>query len=146
MIPRDCCTPRSTPNPVLIFEHKLLYKTKGHVPEAPYRVAIGKAAIRRAGRDLTIVATGVMVGRALEAAASLDAAGHDVEVIDLPSIRPIDRETLVASVSKTTPLLVVHEAVKTFGIGAEISAMIAESDAFDRLDAPIRRLGGAAGR
>ncbi len=131
------------PNPVLIFEHKLLYKTKGHVPEAPYRVAIGKAAIRRAGRDLTIVATGVMVGRALEAAANLDAAGHDVEVIDLRSIRPIDRETLVASVSKTTRLLIVHEAVKTLGIGAEISAMIAESEAFDRLDAPIRRLGGA---
>jgi pyruvate/2-oxoglutarate/acetoin dehydrogenase E1 component len=131
------------PNPVLIFEHKLLYKTKGHVPEAPYRVAIGKAVVRRPGSDLTIVATGIMVSRALEAAGTLAAAGYDVEVIDLRSIRPIDRETLVASVSKTTRLLIVHEAVTTLGIGAEISALIAESEAFDRLDAPIRRLGGA---
>lgn len=131
------------PNPVLIFEHKLLYKTKGHVPDQPYRVEIGKAAIRRLGRDLTIVATGIMVARALEAAETLATAGHEVEVIDLRSIRPIDRATLVASVSKTTRLLIVHEAVKTLGIGAEISAMIAESEAFDRLDAPIRRLGGA---
>lgn len=130
------------PDPVLIFEHKLLYKTKGKVPEAPYRVPIGKAAVRREGKDLTIVATSIMVHRALEAAQELAERGHDVEVIDLRSLRPIDTETLVASVSKTTRLLSVYEGAQTLGIGAEISALIAESEAFDRLDAPIRRLGG----
>ncbi|HEX7389856.1 MAG TPA: alpha-ketoacid dehydrogenase subunit beta [Acidiphilium sp.] len=131
------------PNPVLIFEHKLLYKAKGYVPEAPYRVPIGKAALRRPGRDITIVATGIMVQRALEAAGVLAESGHEAEVIDLRSLRPLDGETLIASVARTTRLLVVHEAVKSFGIGAEIAALIAESEAFDRLDAPIRRLGGA---
>jgi pyruvate/2-oxoglutarate/acetoin dehydrogenase E1 component len=131
------------PDPVMIFEHKLLYKMKGPVPEGHYIVPIGKAAIRRTGTDLTIVATSIMVHKALEAAEILAAEGIDVEVVDLRSIRPMDNATIIASVVKTHRLLCVYEAVKTLGIGAEISAMIAESEAFDRLDAPIVRLGGA---
>ena len=131
------------PDPVVIFEHKLLYKMTGAVPAEAYRVPIGKAVIRRPGRDLTIVATGLMVHRALEAAERLAGRGHDAEVIDLRSLRPLDTATLIDSVTRTTRLLCVHESVKMLGIGAEISAAIAESAAFDRLDAPIRRLGGA---
>jgi pyruvate/2-oxoglutarate/acetoin dehydrogenase E1 component len=131
------------PNPVLIFEHKLLYKTRGPVPEDPYRVPIGKAAVRRAGRDLTIVGSSIMAIRAAAAAARLAAEDIDAEVIDLRSLRPLDFATIAASVRKTHRLLIVYEGVKIMGIGAEISAMIAESDAFDFLDAPIARLGGA---
>ena len=131
------------PDPVMIFEHKLLYKMKGPVPAEPYRTPIGRAAIRRQGRDLTIVATAIMVHRALEAAAILAEDGIEVEVIDLRSLRPLDDAAIVDSVSRTTRLLCVYEGVRTLGIGAEISAMIAESEAFDRLDAPIGRLGGA---
>jgi len=131
------------PNPVLIFEHKLLYKTRGPVPSEPYRVPLGRAVVRREGRDLTIVATSIMALRAAAAAERLAADGIDAEVIDLRCIRPIDTDTLVASVSKTHRLMVVYEGVKTMGIGAEIAARIAESDAFDYLDAPIVRLGGA---
>ena len=131
------------PDPVMIFEHKLLYKMKGEVPAGHYTVPIGKAEVRKAGKDATIVATSIMVHKALDAAAQLMQEGIDVEVIDLRTIRPIDRETVVESVKKTTRLLCVYEAVKTLGIGAEISAMIAESEAFDYLDAPIMRLGGS---
>src|SRR5687767_10621692 len=131
------------PNPVLIFEHKLLYKTKGPVPAAPYRVPIGSAIVRRAGRDVTIVAASIMALRASAAAERLAADGIDAEVIDLRSLRPIDFDTIAQSVRKTHRLLIVYEGVKTMGIGAEISAQVAESDVFDFLDAPIARLGGA---
>jgi acetoin:2,6-dichlorophenolindophenol oxidoreductase subunit beta len=131
------------PDPVLIFEHKLLYKIKGHVPEESYMVPIGKAAVVREGRDVTVVAAAIMVHKALEAAEILAGEGIDVEVIDLRSIRPIDTATIIASVKKTTRLACIYEGVKTLGIGAEISALIAESEAFDYLDAPILRLGGA---
>lgn len=131
------------PDPVMIFEHKLLYKMKGDVPEGRYTVPIGKAAVRRKGRDVTIVATSIMVHKALEAAKTLADSGIDAEVIDLRCIRPIDRESVLTSVRKTSRLVCVYEAVKTLGIGAEISALVAESDAFDYLDAPIVRLGGA---
>ncbi len=131
------------PDPVMFFEHKLLYKMRGPVPAEPYRIPIGEAATVRRGRDLTIVATAIMVQRSLDAAARLAEDGMDVEVIDLRTLRPLDRGTIVESVSRTTRLLCVYEGVKTLGIGAEISAMVAESEAFDRLDAPIRRLGGA---
>ncbi len=131
------------PNPVLIFEHKLLYKTKGPVPSAPYRVPIGSAAVRRTGRDVTIVAASVMAIRAAAAAERLAGEGIDAEVIDLRSLRPIDFPTIAQSVRKTHRLLIVYEGVKTMGIGAEISAQVAESDVFDFLDAPIARLGGA---
>ncbi|AGS26481.1 alpha-ketoacid dehydrogenase subunit beta [Rhizobium etli] len=131
------------PDPVMIFEHKLLYKMKGPVPEGHYTVPLDKAEIRRQGEDLSIVATSIMVHKALEAAEQLAAERIDVEVIDLRSVRPIDRATVITSVKKTTRLLCVYEGVKTLGVGAEISAMIAESDAFDYLDAPIVRLGGS---
>lgn len=131
------------PDPVLIFEHKLLYKTKGEVPSGRYTLPLDKAAIRRPGADVTLVASGIMVHKALEAAQTLAAEGIDAEIIDLRSVRPIDAETICASVEKTSRLILVHESVKTLGIGAEISATIAESAAFDFLDAPIVRLGGA---
>ncbi len=131
------------PDPVMIFEHKLLYKTRGHVPAGHYLTPIGKALVRRPGTDLTIVAGSIMVHRALEAAEALLADGIHAEVIDLRCIRPIDRDTILASVRKTGRLMVVYEGVKAFGVGAEISAMVAESDAFDYLDAPIIRLGAA---
>jgi acetoin:2,6-dichlorophenolindophenol oxidoreductase subunit beta len=131
------------PDPVLIFEHKLLYKMKGHVPEEMYRTPIGKAVVRREGTDATVVAGSIMLHKALEAAEILAAEGINLEVIDLRSIRPIDGATIIESVKKTTRLACVYEGVKTLGIGAEISALIAESEAFDYLDAPILRLGGA---
>ncbi len=131
------------PDPVLIFEHKLLYKMKGPVPEGHYTVPLDKAEVRRAGRDLTIVASGVMAGRALEAAETLAREGVEAEVIDPRSLRPLDLATIGASVKKTSRLMCVYEGVKTLGIGAEISAAIAESEVFDYLDAPILRLGGA---
>ncbi|PWV95798.1 pyruvate dehydrogenase E1 component beta subunit [Hoeflea marina] len=131
------------PDPVMIFEHKILYKMKGHVPEGYYTTPIGKAAIRRPGTDVSIVATSLMVHKALAAAETLAGEGIDVEVIDLRTVRPMDRETILASVRKTGKLICVYEGVKTLGVGAEISAMVAESDAFDFLEAPILRLGGA---
>lgn len=131
------------PDPVMIFEHKLLYKMKGDVAPGRYVTPIGKAAVRREGRDLTIVASAIMVHKAIEAADALAASGADIEVIDLRTIRPIDSETVFESVRKTSRLICVYEGVKTLGIGAEISAMVAESDVFDYLDAPIIRLGGA---
>jgi pyruvate dehydrogenase E1 component beta subunit len=131
------------PDPVMVFEHKLLYKMKGDVPENAYRVPIGKAAVRREGRHVTLVATAIMVHRALEAAEALAQEGIEAEVIDLRSLRPLDTETIIDSVKKTSRLACIYEGVKTLGIGAEISALIAESEAFDYLDAPILRLGGA---
>ena len=131
------------PDPVMIFEHKILYKMKGPVPEGHYTVPIGKAALRREGRDVTVVATAIMVHKALEAAALLAEEGIDVEVIDLRTLRPMDGKALIESVKKTHRLCCVYEGVKTLGIGAEISALIAESEAFAFLDAPIVRLGGA---
>lgn len=130
------------PDPVFIFEHKLLYKIKGDVPEAPVRTPIGKAVIRRTGRDVTIVASAIMTHRSLEAAEELAKEGIDCEVVDLLTLRPLDTETIINSVKKTTRLACVYEGAKTLGIGAEISALIAESEAFDYLDAPILRMGG----
>ena len=131
------------PDPVMIFEHKLLYKMKGPVPEGYYTVALDKAEVRRSGRDLTIVAASIMVHKALEAAEALASEGVEAEVIDLRSLRPLDMATIGASVKKTTRLMCVYEGVKILGVGAEISAAIAESEIFDYLDAPILRLGGA---
>jgi pyruvate/2-oxoglutarate/acetoin dehydrogenase E1 component len=131
------------PDPVIVFEHKLLYKAKGPVPEGHYMVPIGQAAVRRPGRDLTVVATGIMVSRALEAAETLAGDGIEAEVIDPRSLRPLDMPTIIASVTRTSRLMCVYEGVKAFGVGAEISAAVVESEAFDYLDAPIVRLGGA---
>jgi pyruvate dehydrogenase E1 component beta subunit len=131
------------PDPVMFFEHKLLYKTKGPVPEGYYTVPLNKAEVVRSGADLTIVASGLMTVRSLEAAATLEQSGVDVEVIDLRSLRPLDIGAICDSVKKTSRLMCVYEGVKIMGIGAEISAAIAESEAFDFLEAPILRLGGA---
>ncbi|MGD1038674.1 MAG: alpha-ketoacid dehydrogenase subunit beta [Roseiarcus sp.] len=131
------------PDPVMIFEHKLLYKTKGPVPEGYYTVPLNRAEVVRPGSDLTIVASGLMTVRTLEAAETLAQSGVDAEVVDLRSLRPLDIGAICQSVKKTSRLMCVYEGVKTLGIGAEISAAIAESEAFDFLDAPIVRLGGA---
>jgi len=129
-------------NPVLFVEHKLLYKTSGPVPEEPYTVPLGAAEVKREGRDLTIVATSVMVKRALEAAEQLAGEGIEAEVVDPRTLKPLDEETIVRSVSKTARVLIVHEACKTGGYGGELAAVIAGSEAFDYLDAPIVRLAG----
>lgn len=131
------------PDPVMFFEHKLLYKMKGHVPEGYYTEPLNLAKIRREGSDVTIVASAIMVHKALEAAAIVESEGISVEVVDLRSLRPMDYTTLIDSVCKTTRLICVYEGTKQFGIGTEVAAAIAESAAFDRLDAPIIRLGGA---
>jgi len=130
-------------NPVLFVENKLLYKSRGAVPADPYVVPLGRAAVRRTGSSLTVVATSIMVLRALAAAEALAGEGIDLEVIDLRSLKPYDAPTVVASVKKTGRLLVVHEAPRIGGFGGEIAAMVAESPAFAYLEAPIVRLGGA---
>jgi acetoin:2,6-dichlorophenolindophenol oxidoreductase subunit beta len=129
-------------NPVVFLEHKLLYGTKGNVPDEHYNCPVGKAAVVRDGADLTIVAWSVMVQRALAAAASLADQGIDAEVVDVRTLRPLDRETIVSSVSKTGRVLVVHESPRTGGFGGEIAATVFESEAFDYLEAPLRRLSG----
>ncbi len=131
-------------NPVVFYEHKLLYGTKSEVPEELYSIPLGKADVKREGTDVTIVATAIMVHRALEAATALEEEGISVEVIDPRTLVPLDEETIIQSVSKTGRLVVVHEAVKRGGYGGEIASMIAESEAFDYLDAPIKRLGGVS--
>ncbi|MED0716522.1 alpha-ketoacid dehydrogenase subunit beta [Aeribacillus composti] len=129
-------------NPVIFYEHKLLYKTKSHVPEEQYSIPLGKADIKREGKDVTIVATAIMVHKALEAAKELEKEGIDAEIVDPRTLVPLDEETIVESVKKTGRVVVVHEAVKRGGYGGEIASVIAESEAFDYLDAPIKRLGG----
>ena len=129
-------------NPVIFVEHKLLYRTKGAVSEELYAIPLAKADIKREGRDLTIVAYSIMVPRALEAAEQLAAEGIEIEVVDPRTLKPLDTETLVRSVSKTGRVLIVHEAPVTGGVGAELAATIGDSEAFDYLDAPIRRLAG----
>ncbi|MEJ2556417.1 MAG: alpha-ketoacid dehydrogenase subunit beta [Anaerolineae bacterium] len=129
-------------NPVLFMEHKLLYRTKGPVPEELYTIPMGKAEVKRPGRDLTLIAYSIMVPRALEAAQQLAAEGIEVEVVDVRSLKPLDKQTIVGSVAKTGRVLITHEAPQTGGFGAELAAVVAESEAFDYLDAPLRRLGG----
>ncbi len=129
-------------NPVMFFENKLMYKTSCAVPEELYSIPLGKANVARAGKDLTIVATSIMVQRSLEAARQLAAEGIELEVVDPRTLNPLDDETLVNSVIKTGKLLIVHEAVQTGGFGGEVAARIAASPAFGYLEAPIRRLGG----
>jgi acetoin:2,6-dichlorophenolindophenol oxidoreductase subunit beta len=131
-------------NPVIFYEHKLLYRTQCEVPEESYSIPLGKADIKRKGKDVTIVATAIMVHKALEAAAELEKEGIDVEIVDPRTLVPLDEETIIESVKKTGRVIVVHEAVKRGGFGGEIASMIAESEAFDYLDAPIKRLGGLA--
>lgn len=129
-------------NTVLFYEHKLLYQTKCRVPEEEYEVPLGVADIKKTGKDITIVATGVMVNRALEVAEILQKEHIDVEIIDPRTLVPLDIDTILKSVEKTSRVLVVYEAVKRGGYGAEIVSQIVENDTFGYLDAPISRLGG----
>lgn len=128
------------PNPVIFYEHKLLYNKKGEVPEEPYRLPLGKATVSREGEDVTVVAAGLMHLYALEAAQILsEAEGVEAEVIDLRSLSPIDHATVASSVEKTGKLVVVEEDVKTCGWGAEVISKIVESQSFYALDrAPAR--------
>jgi len=129
-------------NPVIFVEHKLLYRTRGEVPEDSEAIPLGLADVKRPGTDVTVIATSVMVSRALGAAERLSQEGISVEVVDPRSLRPLDGKTLVTSARKTGRVVVVYEGVKTLGIGAEIAALVAESEAFFHLQAPILRLGG----
>jgi pyruvate dehydrogenase E1 component beta subunit len=129
-------------NPVFFIEHKLLYRTKSFVPEETYTIPLGQAKVVREGSDLTILTYSHMVIKSLEAASKLAEEGIEVEVIDLRSLKPLDKETIVQSVSKNGRVLIVHEAPVTGGFGGELMAVIVESEAFDYLDAPIRRLAG----
>jgi pyruvate/2-oxoglutarate/acetoin dehydrogenase E1 component len=127
-------------DPVLYFEHKYLYRRiKDEVPEEDYVVPIGKATVRREGADVSIVTFGAMVHTALEAAATLESSGVHAEVIDLRSLAPLDRDTILTSVAKTSRALLLYEARRTGGIGGELAAIIAE-EAFEYLDAPIVRI------
>ncbi|HEY8314178.1 MAG TPA: alpha-ketoacid dehydrogenase subunit beta [Candidatus Baltobacteraceae bacterium] len=127
------------PDPVLFLEHKKTYRLiKGEVPQGHYTIPIGKADVKKTGDKLTVVSYGLYVHWALDAANQLEQEGHSVEVIDLRSIRPMDKQAILQSVRKTRKLLIIHEDNKFGGIGAEISAMVAEEALFD-LDAPIRR-------
>jgi 2-oxoisovalerate dehydrogenase E1 component beta subunit len=131
------------PDPVLFFEHKKLYRLprlREELPEDDYIVPIGKARVAREGRDLSVFTFGAQVLNALDAAAELEKEGLDVEVIDLRTLAPLDKETILSSVKKTSRALVLHEASRTGGIGGEIAATIAE-EAFEWLDAPVVRLG-----
>ncbi|UCD99597.1 MAG: alpha-ketoacid dehydrogenase subunit beta [Chloroflexota bacterium] len=130
------------PNPVCFIEHKLLYKTKGEVPDGEYTIPLGEAEIKREGRDITVVAANIMVLKTMAVAEKLSAEGIEVEVIDPRTLRPLDVETIIKSVRKTGRLLVVHEACKTGGWAGEVIASVASSPAFDYLDAPLRRLAG----
>jgi pyruvate dehydrogenase E1 component beta subunit len=129
-------------NPVIFVEHKLLYKVKGDVPEEPYTIPLGVAEVKRDGRDLTILATSIMVKRSLEAAEELSREGIEAEVVDPRTLKPLDEATIVQSVMKTGRVLIVHEACKTGGYGGELAAVVGGSEAFDYLEAPIVRLAG----
>lgn len=128
-------------DPVLFIEHALLYRVRGEVPEGEYLIPIGKAEVKREGKDITLVAYSKMALVALEAADHLSQEGIDAEVIDLRTLRPLDMETVLTSVKKTNRAVSVEEAWRTYGIGAEVASRIQE-EAFDHLDAPIQRVAG----
>jgi pyruvate dehydrogenase E1 component beta subunit len=131
-------------NPVVFIEQKLLYRTKGEVPEAgdDYTIPLGVADIKREGKDLTIVTYGRMVQRSLEVAEKYAEKGVDIEVIDIRSLVPLDKECLINSAKKTGKVVIVHEACQTGGFGGELSSVIVDSEAFFYLDAPVKRVGG----
>jgi pyruvate dehydrogenase E1 component beta subunit len=130
------------PNPVLFFEHKLLYKIKGEVTESDEGLPLGHGLIRRYGRHATVVAYSLMVHRVLEAALRLEQKGWDVEVIDLRSLVPMDIPLILESVKRTGRLAICHEAVGRGGVGGEIAARVMESEAFDYLISPLLRITG----
>ena len=129
-------------NPVIFIETKTAYNLKGEVPEEDYAIPFGVADVKRVGTDVTVFATGIMVQRSLDAAEILAKEGIDIEVIDPRTLVPFDKETLVKSVMKTGKLIIVHEACKRGGFGGEVAAEVMESEAFDYLDAPIKRVAG----
>jgi len=128
------------PDPVIFVENKTLYGLKGEMPATPRPIPIGKARVAREGRDLTIVAYGSMTHRAGSAAATLSQQGIEAEVIDLRTLQPWDKASVLESISRTHRVVIAHEAVRAFGVGAEIAATIAD-DGFDELDGPIVRVG-----
>ncbi|WP_313342289.1 alpha-ketoacid dehydrogenase subunit beta [Sedimentibacter sp.] len=127
-------------NPVIYFENKILYKEKGPVPDGEYFVPIGKAKVAREGADITIVSYSIAMKKAYEVADLLANDGINAEIIDLRTIVPYDKETILESVKKTHRLAIIHEAVKQGGVGSEIAAYVAE-EAVEYLDAPIKRFG-----
>lgn len=130
------------PDPVLFFEHKKAYRLfRQELPEGEYTVPLGRARVAREGRDLTVIAYGLMLHYALEAADLVAAEGIDAEVVDLRTLVPLDRATILASVEKTSKVLIVHEDTRTGGFGGELAALVAE-EAFEHLDGPVRRLTG----
>jgi pyruvate dehydrogenase E1 component beta subunit len=131
-------------NPVVFFEHRTLYPIKGEVPTELEPIPLGKARIHREGEDVTVVATGRLVHEALEAAEAAESEGISVEVVDPRTLLPLDEETIVGSVRKTTRCVTAHEAVVRGGFGAELAAII-QHGAFDWLDAPIERVGARFG-
>jgi Pyruvate/2-oxoglutarate dehydrogenase complex, dehydrogenase (E1) component, eukaryotic type, beta subunit len=128
-------------NPVCFFEHKALYTMRGEVPDGDVTIPLGQADIKREGSDVTVIAWARMVHLALEAAEQAERDGISVEVIDPRGLRPLDTDTILASVAKTGRVLITHEAGKTGGASAEIAAIIAE-EALTDLEAPIKRLCG----
>ena len=128
-------------SPTIFIEHKLLYMTKGEVPDDDYIVPLGQADIKRSGDDITLVTYSYMILKCLEAADALAKEGISVEVVDLRTLTPLDKETILESVEKTGRAIVVHEAVKRGGIGGDIAAMIME-EAYDDLDGPVMRICG----
>lgn len=129
-------------NAVVFLEQKLLYRTKGEVPEADYAIPFGVADVKREGRHLTVITYGRMVARCLEVAAEYAKKGVELEVIDLRTLVPLDKAAIIASAKKTGRVLIVHEGCQSGGFGGELAAVVAGSEAFFYLDAPIRRLGG----
>ena len=126
-------------NPILFCEHKQLYQTKGEVPEEDYTIPIGVADVKRPGKDVTVIAVGLMVRRALEAAETLEKEGISVEVIDPRTLVPFDKDTVFNSIRKTHHVVIAEESNKTAGIGAELAAMLQE-EMYDELDGPISRV------
>jgi len=126
-------------NPVIFIEHKGLYGLSGMVPEEEYLVPLGKAEVKRQGRDVTAVAYSHSLTLALKAAETLEKDGISLEVVDPRTLRPLDKDTILSSVEKTGRVMIIHEACKTGGFGAEVAAIVAE-EAFDYLDAPIKRV------
>jgi pyruvate/2-oxoglutarate/acetoin dehydrogenase E1 component len=127
-------------NPVMFFEHRTLYPIKGEVPDEIEPIELGKARIHREGEDVTVVATGRLVHESLAAADEAEEQGISVEVVDPRTLQPLDEETVVASVNKTSRCVVAHEAVVRMGWGAELAAVVQEQ-CFDYLDAPVERVG-----
>lgn len=127
-------------NPVIFIEHKLLYATKGPIPDEEYLIPFGQADVKRAGKDVTIISFSYMILKALKAAQRLAEEGIEAEVIDLRTLIPLDLETILRSVRKTNRVIIIHEGCRRGGIGAEIACSIQE-EAFDYLDAPVERIG-----